>query len=111
MSGRYVVIHFEMTKIERLRLCEVAIYQDTGIVWYSNTLFCHICKILFVEKYQEVLDIIHWQSRWNMSIGKHELPLTIEKEKEANTCNRVFILQTLHNIRISLLATLFQLCR
>ena len=34
MSGRYVIIHFETTKTERLRLCEVAIYQDTGIVWY-----------------------------------------------------------------------------
>ena len=30
LMGRYVVIHFEASKTERLQLCEVVVYQETG---------------------------------------------------------------------------------
>ena len=34
LEGRYVAVHFPVTKIEYLQLCEVEVHSDMGMVVY-----------------------------------------------------------------------------
>ena len=86
MSGRYVIIHFETTKTERLRLCEVAIYQDTGIVLLLWDSF--VCqKVSEASRYDsltvqlKVVQTVHAQCQLNQLENMNYFWQSKEKKK------------------------------